>query len=193
MDNDSFTEKDKYVNLSNITKLVSFSLFIAVIFTLIRYHFYYQVLLHIPIFQFVDTSELLLMAPTSAVTWIFYLGTFALTDFIKKNDDFTSFQKIIFPIIIYFVGISYIWINYLNDPIIRECIKLPWHYKYWFIWFPLLILCVVAYQFPNTKQPHFFKRNKFIIPLVLTIWYALFEGWANYEVVTTSKPKLREL
>lgn len=181
------TEEDKYINLQNITSIVSLSFFIGIVFTLVRYHFYYQVLLHIPIFQFIDTSELLLMAPSSAILWIFYIGSMELAKFIKKSDDFTSFQKWVFQITLLLIGLFYVWINYLNDPIVRQFIKLPWHYRYWYIYFPLLIVFIIAFTGKDSRGPVFFRKNKFILPLILTIWYALFEGWANYEVVTTSK------
>lgn len=187
MPNNESSENDKYVNLSNIASLVSFSLFISVIFSLLRYHFYFQVLLHIPIFQLIDASELVLMTAGTGITWIFYLGANSLAAFIRKRDDFTLFQKWVFQLIILSIGLLYLWINYFNDPIIREFIKLPWHYKYWYIFFPTLILFIVAYTYPDSDGPIFFKKNRLILPLLLTLWYALFEGWANYEVITKSK------
>jgi hypothetical protein len=187
MVNNISAEKDKYVNLSNIASLISFSLFIAVIFSLLRYHFYFQVLLHVPIFQFIDASELVLMTAGTGITWIFYLGANSLANFIRKEDDFTGFQKWVFQLIILSIGLLYLWINYFNDPIIREFIKWPWHYKYWHIYFTTLILFVIAYSYKGSKGQIFFEKNKLIIPLLLTLWYALFEGWANYEVVTKSE------
>jgi hypothetical protein len=180
-------EKDKYLNLSNITSIVSFSLLIGIVFVLVRFHFYYQVLLHVPIFQFVDASELLLMAPASAIIWIFYLGSMELGKFIRRSDDFTKFQKWVFQLTLVAFGWFYVWINYLNDPIVRQFIKWPWHYAYWYIWFPILMLFVVAFSSQDPQGPVFFKKNRFILPLVLTVWYGLFEGWANYEVVKKSK------
>lgn len=185
MNENNLIEKDKYINLSNIAALVSFSLLIAVAFALIRCHFYFQVLLHVPIFQFVDASELVLMTAGSAVTWTFYLGANSLAGFIRKGNDFNSFQKWVFQLFLLSFGLFYVWINYMNDPIIREVVR--WPLNYWYIFFPLLALLIIAYLYPNNDMPVFLKNNRFILPLVLTIWYALFEGWANYEVIIKSK------
>ena len=116
------------------------------VFVLVRFHFYYQVLLHVPIFQLVDTSEVILMAPASAIIWMFYVGAMETSKFIKGNEDFTKFQKWTFQLIVMVAGLSYLGINYLNDPLVRQFIKWPWHYRYWYIWFPILILFVIAYE-----------------------------------------------
>lgn len=187
MANEIDLEKDRYVNLSNIAALISFSLLIAIIFALVRLHFYYQVLLHVPIFQYIDASELVLMTPATGIIWFFYLGSNALAGFLRKSNEFSHLQKWIFQLIILSFGLLYLYISYMNDPIIREVIKWPWHYKYWYIFFTALILFIIAFNHKDNEGPAFFRRNKFILPLFLTIWYALFEGWANYEVLTTSK------
>jgi hypothetical protein len=186
MNETTLTEKDKYINLSNIASLASYSLLMGVTFALLHYHFYFQVLLHVPIFQFIDASELLLITAQAGIPWIFFIGAISLVNFLKRNNDFTVLQKWVFQLLILSLSILYLGINFLNDPIIREVIEWPSHYKYWYIYTFVLIVFVIAYVYPNPTGPIFFQKNKFILPLIITIWYALYGGWINYEVVTKS-------
>lgn len=183
----NINDKDKYVNLSNIGSIVTFLLLIAVTFALVRYHFYFQVFLHIPIFQFIDASELALITAGTGIKLLFYLGALFLPTFLLGEKDFNNFQKISFTLIIYALGGLYVWINYLGDPVFREFFRSPFRYPYLGVFLPVVILFIVAYFYPNFSMPVFLRKNRLILPIIFALWYAFFESWAAYQVVLKSK------
>ena len=90
-------------------------------------------------------------------------------------------------IIIAFVAF-YLWLNFHNDPIIRQSFEWPSHFEFWHI--PALIIFIffiVAYIHPNPCGPVFFQKNKLILPLIATVWYASFESWISFQVIIKSK------
>ena len=182
----SIQDNNKHLNLSNIGSIISFLLLIAVCFAIVRYHFYFQVFLHIPIFQFIDASELVLITATAGIKWIFYLGAVFLPIFILKEKGFTNLQKLFFSIIVLTLGVFYVRTNYLNDPVFRESLRLAKSWEYLRMFLPLLILFIIAYYYKTINGPEFFKKNKFIIPLIFTFWYGFFESWVNYKMVKKS-------
>lgn len=186
MNIENTNESNKYLNLSNVASLASFSILIAGAFSILRCHLYYQVLLHVPIFHYIDVSELLLMTASTGTAWIIYLTGIFLPPFIRNEKGFTKFQKIVFCSTIYAFAIAYFILNFRNDPIITAVVKWPILLKnspLLICIIVLLILIIIAF----IELPIFFKKNNLIMPLVLSLFYALFIAWANYDVVTHAK------
>ena len=148
-----------YLTMSNIGSVTSFLLLVAVSFAVVRYHFYFQIFLHIPIFQFIDASELVLITATAGVKWIFYLGAGFLPIFILREKGFTVLQKILFIIIVLTLGIYYVRTNYLSDPSVRESWRLATSCEYLIMFLPLLALFIFAFFYQNHKGPQFFRKN----------------------------------
>lgn len=188
MTGQSASEKNKYVNLSNAGSIASFCLLIAVIFAVLRFHFYYQILLHVPIFQFIDASELVLITAGYGIKWLIYLGFGYLPVFINSESGFTNFQRAAFNMIIAVLSLFYLWIIFHNDPLLRQSISWPLYFEYWhLIIYGLFVLYLFAFLHPSLKGPVFFQQNKYLLPIILTIYYASFEGLISYQALMISK------
>lgn len=152
-----------------------------------RYHFYFQIFLHIPIFQFIDTSELVLITATAGIKWIFYLGVIFLPILIFNEEKITALSKILFIGIILTLGVFYVRTNYLSDPSVRELWRLANSSEYLSMFLPLIIAFIVAFFYQKHKRPNFFKKYIFLAPIILTFWYGFFESWASFKMVKKSK------
>jgi hypothetical protein len=183
MEDSDKSERDQLITPAKITEITAFALFVAILFALVRLHFYYVLLLHIPIFQYLDVSEIVLMTPTTGITWFVYLACINIVPKLQKNEEFTLLQKIIFSLILYALATTYVWMSYRNDSIMREVLLMPFHKGRWWWYFSLVILVVIPFLYPDKEGPKFFKKHIYILPLIITIWYGIYESWANYELV----------
>lgn len=180
---ESDIKENEIISVTTITQLISLALFISVLFALVYIQIYYYFLLHVPIFQYLEFSEIPLVAPGIAITWFFYIGALALDKYIRNTVYFTTFQKYGFRVLIAALIFFYMWVGWHNDPNIKEMIKLPWTYKWWFI--PGIGLFVTAYNHKNDNGPVLLQKNKLIIIIALTIWYAGFNAFCSYQIITT--------
>lgn len=181
-------EKDnKHINLSNISSIGSLCLIMAIVFALIRFHVYFQLLLHIPIFSLVEASELVLITAAYGLKWLIYLAILSLPQFVKKQDEFTKKQKAILQILISVIGLCYMWIVFNNDPIFRQSIIFPYYFEYWhLIFYLILVLFITTSMLISDSGLIFFRKNRFILPILASVWYATFEGWMGYQTLVSS-------
>jgi hypothetical protein len=173
------TENKFTLNLSNAAQLVSFAIALGVIFSLIRNYIYYILLLHVPIFQYVDLSDIILIAP-SGVFWALYFSAIETANFISKSPKFDRSEKIFYGILLYVFAGVLTWIGFYNEPIVEQGLKFI--FRNWWFLIPLILYVAVRLKSVNSEND-FFKKNKYTGACILVMWYAIFDSYSNYSVL----------
>ena len=168
-------------NISKITEYTTYILIVGLIYSIAKMYFYYILLLHIPIFQYLDTSELILSFPT-AIFLILYVGPIFAANYVGKSPRFNTEEKILFIFILYAFVIFLIVVAKNNDPVVPQFWLLP--IKYWEYGIIPFLFCMYVMLKSARKGNSFFKNNIFIGILVFALWYGIFESFANYAVLT---------
>jgi hypothetical protein len=148
------TENKFTLNLSNAAQLVSFAIALGVIFSLIRNYIYYILLLHVPIFQYVDLSDIILIAP-SGVFWALYFSAIETANFISKSPKFDRSEKIFYGILLYVFAGVLTWIGFYNEPIVEQGLKFI--FRNWWFLIPLILYVAVRLKSVNSEND-FFKK-----------------------------------
>ncbi|MEO7214412.1 hypothetical protein [Mucilaginibacter sp.] len=174
------------LNLSNAAELTSFAIALAALFSIIRNYVYYVLLLHVPIFQYLDLSDIVLIAP-SGIFWALYISAMEAVNFIASNEKFSKGEKIFYPVLLY-VSIGLLtWIGYYNEPIIEQGMKFL--FRNWWLALPLVLYVVIRMKAIDSNKD-FFKKNRYAAACILTVWYATFDSYSNYSVLTESSRHL---
>ena len=169
--------------IPELAKLTTYSIFIAILFGVIQVHLYYHIFLHIPIFNYIETSEVILLSGSTGVSlMIYFLGVNLPVYFIQQNS-LNRFQKISTVLISYTLAGLYFWLAFRNDAIIREFTLLPIR-NWWIIGFLLIFLLAFNTQLESTKR--FMSKHKIYQPILLAVWMGLFTGYSNFSSLTNS-------
>ena len=178
MDNIDFDNNERFkLDLSNAAQLASFAISLGALFALLRNYIYYVLFLHIPIFQYLDLSDIILIAPT-AIFWSVYFGAIDAVNAISNSQKFNSSEKIFYGLTLYAFAGYLTWLGFHNEPAVEQGLKFL--FRYW--WLIIVLVIYVAIRLKANKND-FFKRNRYVAACVLTIWYAIFDSWANYSVL----------
>ncbi|MFI5138276.1 MAG: hypothetical protein ACHQIM_10660 [Sphingobacteriales bacterium] len=168
-------------NIAKITEYTTYLLVVGLTYSIAKMYFYYVLLLHVPIFQYVDTTELVLSFPT-AIFLILYVGPIYTANYILKSEKFNKEERILFVLILYTFVIFLFVVAKNNDPVVQQFWMLP--IKYWkYGVIPFLFYLYVMVKGAK-REDSFFKKNVFIGILVFALWYGIFESFANYAVLT---------
>ncbi len=174
--------------IPEIAKLGAYIIFLSVLLGLIEAEFYYQLLLHIPIFQYMDASEVVLFSPGTGITLlIYYLGIFLLGYFAKEHT-LNWFTKSVTLAITISLTIVFFKIAYNNDQVIKEMTRLPLNHWWYII---AIVILVVAYgEFLPGVKDFTIKHSQFK-PILIAFWYGLVVAYLNYYVLTESQTILK--
>ena len=177
-----------FSQVPELARLVTYSLFITILFGVIQVHFYYQLLLHVPIFHYTDTSEILLLSGSTGVSLMIYYIGINLPNYFLQQVMLNTFQKIVVVIIPYAIAGGYYWLAYRNDPIIKEITTLPLRY-WWCLGF--LVVFLIAFNDDSESTKRFMREHKIYQPMLLALWMGLFSGFAHYTALTTGTNTLK--
>lgn len=100
MENDNERKDNRILNLSNVAQLTTFAIAITVTFSLVRLYMYYLILLHVPIFQYIDVVDIVLLAPTG-IYWALYVGSVEASNYVVQSNNFHKIEKIFYPIVLW--------------------------------------------------------------------------------------------
>jgi len=147
--------KKPILNLTNITQLTTFVISITVAFSLVRQYVYYMILLHIPVFQYIDVFDIVFLASTG-IFWALYLGAIEASNYVLISGHFLRAEKIFYPCVFYAFIVFIAWIGYRNDPVIEQVIKMP--LRYWYYCFIPFIIYVLVIIESNKNRISFFLK-----------------------------------
>lgn len=181
MDNHAQAVDKPIFKISEVGSYVTFVLMAGLTYSIARMYFYYVLLLHIPIFQYVDTTEIILSFPT-AIFLILYVAPIFVADNVVNKMAIEGKQKALYAILLYGFVIFLIIIAKNNDPIVPQFWRLPLRYWYWGI--GIFIAYVVIMVKAKLSLTSFFTGNLAIAILIIALWYGIFESFANYAVLT---------
>src|ERR1700743_572672 len=115
-------------DISKITEYTAYVIVVGLTYSMAKMYFYYVLLLHIPIFQYVDTTELILSFPT-VIFLILYAGPLFIANYIGQSGNFNKEEKIFFIIVLYAFVVFLVIVANNNDPVVEQFWLLP--IKYW--------------------------------------------------------------
>jgi len=166
--------------IGSVAEATTFVLVIGFIYGILRSYLYYNILLHVPIFQYLDVTEILLSFPT-----VFYLTMYALPMFIAvyitRSNTIPNREKLFYAVALIAFALIIIRITGNNDPIIAAYYTLPHKYKYFY--YPPLLWFVYVVFMGARKNDSFFKNNFLIGIIMFSVWYGGFESFANYQIL----------
>ncbi len=180
------SDNTSLLNLSKIAELTTFGITISFAYSALKMYIYYILLLHIPIFQFTDISDIVILMPTG-IFWAIYLGGVQAANFVIDSNLFDKWERIFYGLLIYSILGGFIWIGYKNDPIIKQVLLFILSNWWYLIPFVLYILVRMRAQ---KKGDDFFKKNLYISALCMTFYYSAYESFSSYDVLLNSKPHL---
>lgn len=173
-----------------IPKLTGYIALISLIYGIIKLQFYYGVLFKIPIFQYLDISEIILISPLSLISsllhyftiivgTLYFLGTFGSRKIWKKS------RKIYLIIILAIFGTTH---YVVSNGILT--IQFPL-YK----WYEALFVTLghLAPMFAFVISGFFIdyfevvKKYSLIMPFVFIVWLAFSESYATYYLLTNTE------
>jgi hypothetical protein len=165
------------ISLKNIAELAS-SLIIAIIaFTAVKLTVYYGLFLHIPIFQYLEAGDLVIMAPT-AIVWILYYVAINSAFFISERKLFSVPVRMFYSIFLYSLAITVYVLGIRNEPLFSNALWTP--FKHWWFWL-YFILYVAGRMHAKSKGEDFMSKFPLVGILLLTLYTAMFDSWMSYE------------
>jgi len=187
MENQSSDRQLYKIDFSNIPHVLTFGLFLAILFEVIKADLYYEMLLHISIFQYMDVSEIALLSAETGVVWVLYLGPFFILIFLWNHNKPPKFIKAIIYSLLLAFQLLIMLTAYKNNPLFAAKIDNPfgtyWAIIGWLIFIPTTMLGSYFFNLIITRK----LDNKIavlIISLVLVVGIATFECFMNYSLVT---------
>jgi|GEM_PF-2278288 len=181
MDDTQDPKVEKFtLTLSNAAELASFALALGLTFSIIRNYLYYVLYLHVPVFQYLSLSDVVLIAP-SGIFWAIYYSSIDAANVVTKSLQFTLWQKLFFGLALYVFAGWLIWIGFHNEPIVEQSLKIVFRYP-WYI--ALIVLYVSIMIHAQKSNSNFFSKNRYTAAFILCIWYAAFDSYASYSVLT---------
>lgn len=161
---------------------------VGVTYSVVRMYFYYVILLHVTIFQYVEATELLLSFPT-LVFLALYVGALFAANYISKSTTLSLLERFFWPILLYAFVIFLFIVAKNNDPIVVQFSNLP--IKYWMYGIvPFLFYLYIMLKVQKRKDS-FFTKNLLATILIISLWYGIFESFANYEVITNREAHIQ--
>ena len=183
MDNANHPKVEKFtLSLSNAAELASFALALGITFSIIRNYLYYVLYLHVPIFQYLSLSDVVLIAP-SGIFWAIYYPSIDAANMVAKSLQFTLWQKLFFGLALYVFAGWLTWLGFHNEPIVEQALKIVFRHP-WYIALIILYVCIMMHAQKSNND--FFNKNRYTAALILCIWYAAFDSHASYSVLTNS-------
>jgi len=173
-------DNDNLSKIPEIAKLISYVLFLSILLGVVEAEIYFQLFLHIPIFQYMDATEVVLFSPGTGVTLLVYYLGIVVAGYFLKEPNLYWFTKLVAILATLVVWGLFFKIAYNNDPVIHEMIVLPLHY-WWYLILVVFFTFAFGEYFPGTKQ--FIDKHKQFRPILLTFWYGLVVGYLNYYVL----------
>ncbi|NCD69518.1 hypothetical protein [Mucilaginibacter agri] len=182
---------NELLSLSNLAGLAAASVTITFTFAVVKLFIFYQLFLHVPIFQYTDVIDVIAMAPT-AVFWAIFMGSIEAGMFVFESNKLIKAEKYLYGLMAYGLAIFITVIAYRNDPGIRLALIIPIRYWYYFVVPFVIYVVTVMYIQENTTQAggNFMVKNKVIAVVIFTIWYAIFDSFANYTALNTPQTHL---
>lgn len=182
------------IETESIGHLVTAAVGLITAFSIFRNYIYYVLLLHVPIFQYLAISDVVLMS-TSTI-WLtiyisFILGAFSILDrWAHLFADF-SWKKVNWGAVSAFLlGLAFIiTVMHLvsgNDPSADQLVNYLIYYPYTLI--PFVIFIIFAVVFSEKIKP-FYSKYKISRLVLMMAWFSIFDPIANYAVLNSSKAK----
>ena len=132
-------DKTFTLSLSNAAQLASLAVALGITFSVVRNYLYYVLYLHIPIFQYVSLSDIVLVAP-SGIFWAIYFSSMDAVNSLSESTQFTAMEKLFYALLLYTFAGFLTWLGFHNEPIVEQSIKViirhPWY-----------LIFIVAYVF----------------------------------------------
>ena len=167
------------LSLSNAAQLASMAVALGIAFSVIRNYFYYVLLLHVPVFQYISLTDIVLIAP-SGIFWAIYFSSMDAASWLGQSTQFDALEKFFYALLLYtFAGILF-YVGFYNEPIVEQSIKVIWRHP----WYLLFIVAYVLVRMRSKKRGNdFFGKNRYAAARFLCIWYAAFDSYASYSVL----------
>jgi len=174
------------INIAEISKYTTFILIIGFTYSISRTYFYYVLSLHVPVFQYLDVSDILLNFPSQfffliqASLLLFAYKIVSSTLFIKPIAIFYCFIVLLFMLVIsMIVGI--------NDEIIAKIIRVLFHN-----WILDIFLVFILFVFWKGREALFpiLRKYSFFIILAFTVGCSIIDSTANYYILVEKRQNL---
>jgi hypothetical protein len=181
MENTSEHRAEKFtLSLSNAAQLASLALALGISFSIIRNYLYYVLYLHVPIFQYLSLSDIVLIAP-SGIFWAIYFSSMDTVNTLAKSNQFLPIEKLFYALLLYTFAGLLTYIGFHNEPIVEQSLKVIIRHPWYLI---ILVLYVGIRMYSQKKNSDFFSKNRYTAAFILCIWYASFDSYASYSVLT---------
>jgi hypothetical protein len=182
--------EDKWFKFDDLNLLVfipqfsAFILSLTVVYAMVWLHAFYELGFHIPIFQFIDISEIFFFAPGAVLANLFILLGFTVIAYIIKNKSLTKSLKVAVIVIVFLSMITSMFIEIGNDPRITSEFYEPSYFSLWGI----LILYMFLSRIESFNS--LVKKIKYVLPFLLIIGLALIDAYRQYIYYDKSKVNL---
>ncbi len=169
------------LELKDTAELTAAAIALAIIFSLTRNYLYYVVFLHVPIFQYCDVGEIILLAPT-VIWWVLYFSSMKVAQELQESSNLENWERLTYPWLFYVFCILLVVLAYKNEPIISVILSITFFIKHW--WFiPLLVAYILVMMKAKNRGKNYFRKNPLLAILLAAVWYAIFDSWASYDLL----------
>ncbi|MDB5111689.1 MAG: hypothetical protein JWR67_2803 [Mucilaginibacter sp.] len=172
--------KNFTLSLSNAAQLASLALALGIAFSIIRNYLYYVLFLHVPIFQYLSLSDIVLIAP-SGIFWAIYFSSMDAVNNLSKSSQFSVLEKFFYAILLCAFAGFLTWLGFHNEPIVEQSLKTVIRHPGYII---VIIIYVSIRIYAKKNDTDFFVKNRYASAFILCIWYATFDCYASYSVLT---------
>src|SRR5581483_9041618 len=167
---------DVIQSIPEIAKLATYILFLSILLSVVEAEIYFQLLLRVPIFQYMEPTEVVLFSPGTGITLLVYYFGVRLASYFLINTNLHWLPKTTAILSTLAISIIFFTIAFKNDQVIYQMIKLPLHY-WWYLVLVILFVGSFHESFPGVKQ--FIVAHKQFRPILITFWYGLIVGCLN--------------
>ncbi|WDZ99233.1 hypothetical protein [Mucilaginibacter sp. SJ] len=179
------------LELKDIADLTAAVIALAIIFSLTRNYIYYVLFLHVPIFQYCEAGEIIMLEPT-VIWWILNYGTMRVASEIQESQTLKQWERLTFPWLFYlFYGILIYW-GYKNVPTLSIIMSYNFFLKHWWLIIGVIVYVLVGLRAKNEGNDYF-KMNPLLAILAISIWFGVFDSWASYELLQKTDGHLHQV
>jgi hypothetical protein len=182
------------IETESIGHLVTAAVGLITAFSIFRNYIYYVLLLHVPIFQYLAISDVVLMS-TSTIWLTVYislmLGMFSIIDHWTQLFADFSWKKVNWGAVSAFLlalifTITTMHLVSKNDPSADQLVNYLIYYPYTLV--PFVIFIILAVIFSEKIKP-FYSKYKISRLVLMMAWFSIFDPIANYAVLNSPKAK----
>jgi len=181
---DKWFKSDDLNLLAFVPQFSAFILSLTVVYAIVWLHTFYELGFHIPIFQFIDVSEIFFFAPGALFANLFILLGLTVISYILKNKSVTKSLKIAIILFVCLLMAISMFIEIENDPRITSRFYEPSYFSLQGI----LILYFLLSRIESFNS--LAKKIKYVLPFLLMIGLALIDSYRQYMYYDKSKVSL---